>query len=118
TYQEVNHVKTCFDDREWSVLALALRHESGVSTDSRSIGKGQIFIALVGENFDAHDFLGQVQQAGAWLAVVSRKNPDIDLPQVLVADTGRALELMGKAWRSLFDIPVIGVAGSNGKTTT
>lgn len=118
TYQEVNHVKTCFDDREWSVLALALRHASGVSTDSRSIGKGQIFIALVGENFDAHDFLGQVQQAGAWLAVVSRKNPDIDLPQVLVADTGRALELMGKAWRSLFDIPVIGVAGSNGKTTT
>ncbi|GAA4414385.1 UDP-N-acetylmuramoyl-tripeptide--D-alanyl-D-alanine ligase [Advenella faeciporci] len=118
TYQEVNHVKTSFDDREWSVLALALRHATGVSTDSRSVGKGQIFIALKGENFDAHDFLDKVQQTGALLAVVSRKNPDLDLPQVLVADTGRALELMGKAWRSLFDIPVIGVAGSNGKTTT
>ena len=118
TYQEINHVRTNFDDREWSVLALALRHATGVSSDSRSVGKGQIFIALQGENFDAHDFLDKVQQTGALLAVVSRKNPLIDLPQVLVADTGRALELMGKAWRSLFDIPVIGVAGSNGKTTT
>lgn len=118
TYQEVNHVKTNFDDREWSLLALALRHATGVSTDSRSVGKGQIFIALKGENFDAHDFLAQVGQRGALLAVVSQKNPALDLPQVLVADTGRALELMGKAWRSLFDIPVIGVAGSNGKTTT
>lgn len=118
TYQEINHVKTSFDDREWSVLALALRHATGVSSDSRSVGKGQIFIALQGENFDAHDFLDKVQQTGALLAVVSRKNPLIDLPQVRVANTGRALELMGKAWRSLFTIPVIGVAGSNGKTTT
>ncbi|NLY64398.1 MAG: bifunctional UDP-N-acetylmuramoyl-L-alanyl-D-glutamate--2,6-diaminopimelate ligase MurE/UDP-N-acetylmuramoyl-tripeptide--D-alanyl-D-alanine ligase MurF [Alcaligenaceae bacterium] len=118
TYQEINHVKTAFDDREWAKLALALRYSRQVSTDSRHVAKDQIFIALQGENFDAHHFLADVQQAQALLAVVNRKKTELDLLQVQVADTGKALELMGKAWRSLFDIPVIGVAGSNGKTTT
>jgi len=89
----------------------------GVSTDSRKAQPGALFVALRGETFDAHDFLAQVAASGA-AAVVAERLPDgWTLPAILVPDTLVALGQIGNAWRRRFAIPVIGVTGSNGKTT-
>jgi UDP-N-acetylmuramoyl-tripeptide--D-alanyl-D-alanine ligase len=90
---------------------------SQVSTDSRTVGAGQMFIALSGPNFDAHDFVAVAAERGAVGAVVSRRLP-VTIPQIVVGDTLLALQQAGAAWRAQFSIPVIAVAGSNGKTTT
>ncbi len=118
TYQEVRGVRAPFDDREWARAALAWKQAGGVSTDSRSIGPGQIFVALRGESFDGHDYLAQVGEAGALAAVVERRDADAPLPQLALGDTRKALIHLASAWRGQFDIPVIAVTGSNGKTTT
>ncbi len=89
---------------------------TSVSTDSRSLGKGALFVALRGENFNGNNFVGAALNAGAVGAVVDTEQA-VALPQIVVADTQAALESVGNAWREQFDIPVIGVAGSNGKTT-
>ncbi len=89
---------------------------SGVSTDSRSIQAGQLFVALHGPNFDGHQYLAQVRAAGAAAAVVSHLVDD-DLPQILVDDTRLALGRLAATWRAQFDGPVIGITGSNGKTS-
>ena len=87
-----------------------------VVSDSRTLKAGQLFIALHGPNFDGHDFLKQSAQAGAAGALVASAQP-LALPQILVADTQAALERAGRAWREAFTGPLVGVAGSNGKTT-
>ena len=88
-----------------------------VSTDSRTAGAGALFVALRGERFDAHDFLAQVAAGGA-AAVVAEQLPDgFTLPALLVPDTLAALGQIANSWRAQFAIPVIGVTGSNGKTT-
>ncbi|MFP5392419.1 MAG: UDP-N-acetylmuramoyl-tripeptide--D-alanyl-D-alanine ligase [Gammaproteobacteria bacterium] len=88
-----------------------------VSTDSRSAGPGSLFVALRGERFDAHDFLQQVAASGA-AAVVAEELPDgFALPALIVPNTLTALGEIANSWRRQFDIPVIGVTGSNGKTT-
>jgi UDP-N-acetylmuramoyl-tripeptide--D-alanyl-D-alanine ligase len=89
----------------------------GVSTDSRNIPAGALFVALRGEKFDAHDFLDQVAGSGAAAVVVDRLPDDYPLPAIVVPDTLVALGRIGNAWRRRFAIPVIGVTGSNGKTT-
>lgn len=90
---------------------------SGVSTDSRKIGTGDVFVALCGEHFDAHDFLPQIAQTGA-VAVVAQHVPEgFALPALLVSDTKQALADIARYWRQQFTLPVIGVTGSNGKTT-
>ena len=89
----------------------------GLSTDSRQLKAGDVFVALRGENFDAHDFLPQVAQTGA-VAVIAEQLPvDFQLPALVVPDTKMALAEVGRFWRKQFAIPVIGVTGSNGKTT-
>ena len=88
-----------------------------VSTDSRSLNAGDLFVALVGPNFDGHDFVGAAAERGAVAAVVSRRVAG-SLPQILVEDTLRALQRAAESWRAQFHIPVVAVAGSNGKTTT
>jgi UDP-N-acetylmuramoyl-tripeptide--D-alanyl-D-alanine ligase len=89
----------------------------GVSTDSRNVAAGALFVALRGEHFDAHDFLPQVAEKGA-AAVVAEALPEgWALPAVVVPDTLAALGLIANFWRRQFAIPVIGVTGSNGKTT-
>lgn len=90
----------------------------GVSTDSRSVAAGDLFIALVGEKFDAHDYVAAVAQAGAAAVVVQRPMDDVGVPQIVVSDTRVALARLAAAWRARYAIPVIGVTGSNGKTTT
>jgi UDP-N-acetylmuramoyl-tripeptide--D-alanyl-D-alanine ligase len=89
----------------------------GVSTDSRTLARGELFVALSGPNFDAHDFVAAAAARGACGAVVARRLP-LALPQIVVDDTLLALQRAAAAWREQFPIPVVAVAGSNGKTTT
>ncbi|MCH8620212.1 UDP-N-acetylmuramoyl-tripeptide--D-alanyl-D-alanine ligase [Undibacterium sp. TS12] len=89
----------------------------GLTTDSRKAGAGDVFVALRGEQFDAHDFLPQVAAAGA-AAVIAEKLPaGFTLPALLVPDSKMALAEVARFWRQKFTLPVIGVTGSNGKTT-
>ncbi|MDQ2820770.1 MAG: UDP-N-acetylmuramoyl-tripeptide--D-alanyl-D-alanine ligase [Pseudomonadota bacterium] len=87
----------------------------GVSTDSRKLAAGALFVALRGDTFDAHDFLGQIDGVAA---VVAERVPEgFTLPALIVPDTLAALGAIANQWRSQFAVPVIGVTGSNGKTT-
>ncbi|MFL6671874.1 MAG: UDP-N-acetylmuramoyl-tripeptide--D-alanyl-D-alanine ligase [Massilia sp.] len=88
-----------------------------VSTDSRSVLPGALFVALRGETFDAHKFLDQVAAKGAAAVVVEELPQGWALPALVVPDTLVALGQLANAWRRQFAIPVIGVTGSNGKTT-
>jgi len=90
---------------------------SRVHSDTRSLQPGDLFVALKGEHFDAHDFLAQAQAAGAVAALAERGLAEAGLPGLQVADTRRALGELGAAWRRRFTLPLIAVAGSNGKTT-
>ena len=87
-----------------------------VSTDSRRLQAGALFVALRGANFDGADFAAAAADAGAVGAVVERRLP-LAIPQILVADTLGALQRLARAWRAAFELPVVAVAGSNGKTT-
>ncbi|CUJ89642.1 UDP-N-acetylmuramoyl-L-alanyl-D-glutamate--2%2C6-diaminopimelate ligase [Achromobacter sp. 2789STDY5608615] len=118
TYQDIGGEKLPFDDREWARLALLLPLVKGVSTDTRRIGAGELFVALVGDNFDAHNYLDQAAERGACAAVVAHAVPDSTLPQLVLGDTRVALMRIGAAWRARFTLPVVAVTGSNGKTTT
>jgi len=89
---------------------------TGISTDTRHIGPGQVFVALVGERFDGHDFIAQACEQGA-IAVVVSKQVECACAQIVVQDTRIALGLIAKAWRQQFSIPVIAITGSNGKTS-
>ena len=88
-----------------------------VHTDSRSVEVGDLFIALQGERFDAHNFLTQVSQSGASAAMVATGKADAHLACIEVPDTRKGLGQLAKGWRSQMHIPVIAVTGSNGKTT-
>lgn len=90
---------------------------SGVSTNSQTVEPGNLFVALRGERFDAHDFLADVAVRGAAAAVVERVPAGLSLPALVVPDTRHALGQIAQVWRKRFAIPVIGVTGSNGKTT-
>lgn len=92
------------------------REFGAVSSDTRTLAAGDLFVALKGPRFDGHDFLEACLRGAAAGAIVSRPVA-IVLPQVVVKDTLTALAALAHAWRSQFDIPLIGVAGSNGKTT-
>ena len=89
----------------------------GVSTDSRKVDAGALFVALRGESFDAHAFLDQVAARDVAAVVVSALPDGWTLPAIVVPDTLVALGRIAHAWRTGFDLPVIGVTGSNGKTT-
>ena len=89
----------------------------GVSTDSRSVAAGALFVALRGEVFDAHDFLPQVANKDVAAVVVEELPEGWKLPAIVVPDTLVALGQIANWWRKQFALPVIGVTGSNGKTT-
>jgi len=92
-----------------------------VHTDTRSLQAGDLFVALKGERFDAHDFLAEAKAQGASAALCHYAAREqllaLDLPALLVPDTKRALGQLAAAWRAQFDLPLIAVTGSNGKTT-
>ena len=87
-----------------------------VSTDSRTLAPGTLFAALRGPTFDGRDFVTAAATRGAIGAIVERAVAHA-LPQIVVPDALRALQQLGQAWRAGFDVPVVGVGGSNGKTT-
>ncbi len=91
---------------------------SRVVTDSRSVQPGDLFVALSGERFNAHDFLADVQRAGAVAAVVESIDANLSLPQLQVGNTVEALGKIASLNRNLFTGSVIGLTGSAGKTTT
>ncbi len=90
---------------------------SAVSTDSRKIEPGQLFIALSGPNFDGHDYLAAVAVKGAVAALVEREVAGVELPQLVVADTRVALGQLGAINRQAYQGPLAAVTGSSGKTT-
>ena len=94
-----------------------LKYVQSISIDSRIIKKGQVFFAINGENFDGHNFVKEAVQRGA-IAVVTEKSFDLDVPVICVEDTIKALGLIAHWHRKQFNIPVIAITGSSGKTTT
>lgn len=95
--------------------------DGGVSTDTRTLSPGSLFFALAGENFDAHDLLPKAVEAGASALVVSRIPEGMDLGGVAVIgvpDTLRALQRLAAWYRGELDVVVVGITGSNGKTST
>ncbi len=89
----------------------------GCSTDTRQIKQGSLYVALRGEHFDGHEFVMEAQKKGA-SAVIVEKEVSCEIPRLLVADTRKALADLARLWRQRFDLPLIAITGSNGKTTT
>ena len=102
------------------------RSVAGVSTDSRTVGKDEIFFALKGEKFDAHNFVDEVLKRDVSAVVVEKiwakqnnfQTQVLPCLCVIVSDTTVAFGELARIYRRKFDIPVIAIAGSNGKTTT
>jgi UDP-N-acetylmuramoyl-tripeptide--D-alanyl-D-alanine ligase len=88
-----------------------------ISTDSRTAGPGDLFVALKGDRFDAHDFLPEVANRHVSAALVSRSPGDWRVPALRVDDTRTALGALALGWRRRFTLPLVAVTGSNGKTT-
>ncbi len=99
----------------------AAKSFSGACTDTRSLRSNEIYFAIRGEHLDGHNFVGAAFDRGAGCAVIdSHANPTQwrSYPLVIVENTTRAYGNLANIWRNKYDIPVIAVAGSNGKTTT
>ncbi|CAG2130659.1 UDP-N-acetylmuramoyl-tripeptide--D-alanyl-D-alanine ligase [Cupriavidus yeoncheonensis] len=98
------------------VLGDGTRGFARVHTDSRTVEPGDLFVALKGERFDAHDFISDVVARGAAAVLVSRE-VDAGVPAIVAPDTRIALGELGAGWRRQFTLPAVAVTGSNGKTT-
>lgn len=110
---EANHVSIPDD--------ILIQECQGISTDTRILKKGEIFIALEGENFNGHNFLNQAIQAGAIALITNELYSDfssIEIPNFQVKDTLQAYQKIAHWWRETLNIPTIGITGSVGKTTT
>jgi UDP-N-acetylmuramoyl-tripeptide--D-alanyl-D-alanine ligase len=90
---------------------------TGVTTDTRSVGRGELFVAIAGETFDGNDFLGAAMEAGA-AGVVTSRHDAAGMPRILVADTLVALRDIAAIRRDELEIPVVAITGSTGKTST
>lgn len=118
TWQEFAWGKIPFDDRHWAGVALTWRSGVTLSSDTRSLKEGDLFLALKGENFDGHGYLSVAKEKGALAAIVQAADPDVALPQFVLGDTRQALAKLATVWRALLAPVLIAVTGSNGKTTT
>ncbi len=102
-----------------TALGTLPEHIAGVSTDSRTVRAGELFVALRGEKFDAHRFLDEAARGGAAAAVVDQPLPgEPPLPLIKVKDTSRALLDLAAHQRRRLRAKVVAITGSNGKTTT
>lgn len=93
----------------------------GISTDTRKMKPGSLFVPLIGDRFDGHDFLDQAIEAGAVAALWQSDHPypkQDKIPLIFVSDTLKALQQIASAYREELGIPIIAITGSNGKTTT
>jgi UDP-N-acetylmuramoyl-tripeptide--D-alanyl-D-alanine ligase len=109
------------------ILGLNLRHiidqnldlkVAGITTDTRIVKPQELFIALVGENFNGHDFAVQAVNKGAIAAIVQHQIESLDITQFIVKDTLKAYQQIAQWWRDRLNLPIIGVTGSVGKTST
>ena len=92
---------------------------AGVSTDTRTLGRGELFVAIRGERFDGHDFLAAAKARGAAAALVDERHAaDAPLPLLIAQDSRRGLARLARHWRLRFAPAMIAITGSNGKTTT
>jgi UDP-N-acetylmuramoyl-tripeptide--D-alanyl-D-alanine ligase len=93
---------------------------NGISTDTRTLKSGDLFIPLKGENFDGHDYIPQAVKKGAALILASKKlsKPPKHVPIIYVRDTLEALQALAGAYLQKFNLPVVAITGSSGKTTT
>ncbi len=91
---------------------------NGIQTDTRILKPGEVFVALRGDKFDGHEFVPTAIARGAIAAIVDSAYENPGFPVLQVQDTLKAYQQIGRWWRDRFDIPVIGVTGSVGKTTT
>ena len=91
---------------------------TGLTNDSRQIQKGDLYIAMDGQYNDGHKFLNDVNKKGATAAIVQELNNGIDLQQIQVRNTKDTLKKLATKWRKNFDIPIIAITGSNGKTSS
>lgn len=98
--------------------ALSQSTVASVERDSRQIKDGSLFLAIKGERVDGHDFIGKCYDAGAICALCEKAPENPTKPYILVDSTLEAVKLIAKAYRNKFDIPVVGVSGSVGKTST
>jgi UDP-N-acetylmuramoyl-tripeptide--D-alanyl-D-alanine ligase len=105
---------------ETSKLYQIWKNSTGVCTDSRKIHDGCLFFALSGENFDGNIFAEKALESGASYAIVDkdRFNGNVTSKIILVDDVLKHLQNLARFHRSLLQIPVLGITGSNGKTTT
>ena len=90
---------------------------SGVSTDTRSLKAGELFVAIKGENFDGHEHLAKAHALGAAAALVERAVPGASPPQLIVDNARAAYGKIGALWRKRFQPQTLALTGSNGKTT-
>ncbi|MBX3709588.1 MAG: UDP-N-acetylmuramoyl-tripeptide--D-alanyl-D-alanine ligase [Gammaproteobacteria bacterium] len=88
----------------------------GISIDTRTLQSGNLFIAIQGERVDGHDYIEEARKKGAVAAIVNH-SIESPLPQLIVEDTTNALGTIGSVWRDQFNLKIIAVTGSNGKTT-
>ena len=114
-----NLAQTIYATTDKSQLESILEKCTGVSTDTRNIKKGDVFVALEGENFDGHNFIAQAESQGA-IAVVVREDytDDRKIIKLNVQDTLKAYQDIAHWWRKQLNIPIIAITGSVGKTTT
>ncbi|MDO4543440.1 MAG: UDP-N-acetylmuramoyl-tripeptide--D-alanyl-D-alanine ligase [Clostridia bacterium] len=87
----------------------------GVSIDTRTIKRGELYVAIIGKAMDGHDFCAAAMEAGAAACLVSRSTAP---PSIEVSDTVKAIQDLAKDYREQFNIPIVGITGSAGKTTT
>lgn len=90
----------------------------GICIDSRLIKRGDLFIAIDGQKSNGHEFLSSVAKKGGSAAIVKSNDNEVQLQQVLVPDPIKTLSLLAREWRRNYDIPIIAITGSNGKTST
>ena len=120
TFWTLDRLADALDARADRPLPRGQTSLRGISTDTRTVGPGQCFVALVGDRFDAHTFLEQAVAAGAAALVVSEAPHvgTLGVPVYVVDDTLLALADLASYWRHVWGRPVVAIAGSNGKTST
>ena len=118
-FATLNQLVNVIDARTINLSIESLSQISnGVQTDTRIIKQGEVFVALRGEKFDGHEFIPIAVKNGAIAAIVDFEYQDQSFPILQVRNTLAAYQQIAGWWRNYFNIPVIGITGSVGKTTT
>lgn len=120
TFWNLDRIAAALGDYDGQKAPRPVVEITGINTDSRTIGPSQVFLALIGENFDGHDYVHASVEKGAVAIIVSNKfdTTSIAVPAFRVDDTLVALGQLASFWRAVWGKPIVMIAGSNGKTTT